>query len=182
MPHNPLSKSSSTDAIDVLSEDHKKIFKMFAEFQKIRKDESRNTDLKQELVERACTKLTIHRQIEEEIFYPALRIVADDPLTLEKAEVEHMMAQQLITDLESMQPDDELYDAKFTVLSEYVRHHIEEEQEKIFPIAKKSKLNLVQLGEELHHRMEELGSEFGLPEKNAEAVQDAQPQTATRRA
>ncbi|HEX2531565.1 MAG TPA: hemerythrin domain-containing protein [Burkholderiaceae bacterium] len=182
MPHKPPSQSSSPDALDVLAEDHKKIFKMFAEFQEMKKGSgSRDQDTKQDLVERACAKLTIHRQIEEEIFYPALRVGLDDASILNEAEVEHEMAHWLIAELESMQPDDDLYDAKFTVLSEYVRHHIKEEEEKIFKKAKNSKLDLAQLGDELRSRMEELYGEFGLPEKNAEAVQDAHRHGGARR-
>jgi hemerythrin-like domain-containing protein len=142
MPRKSASKTSSSDAIDILTEDHKHVMKMFADFEKLKQDEDNDEDAKQTLIERACTELTIHSQVEEEFFYPALRDALDDTDLVDQAEVEHGIANQLITELESMQPGDEFYEAKFTVLGEYVRHHIEEEQEKIFPKAKKVKLAL----------------------------------------
>ncbi len=164
MPSKFASKASPATAIDILTEDHKHVMKMFTDFEKLRLDEDSDEDAKQILVERTCTELTIHSQVEEEFFYPALREALDDTSMLDEAEVEHGIASQLIAELESMQPDDELYDAKFTVLGEYVRHHIEEEQEKIFPKAKKAKLSLESLGEDIRQRKEELLAEFGFPE------------------
>lgn len=170
MPHRSQSKSSS-NAIDLLTEDHKKVLHMFDDFEKMKKDEDQDDDAKQELVERACTELTIHSQVEEEFFYPALRDALDDVSLLDEAEVEHAIANQLITELESMQPGDELYEAKFTVLGEYVRHHVEEEQEKLFPKAKKAKLDLESIGADIRQRKDELRNEFGMPEENDEAIQ-----------
>ncbi len=125
MPSKSANKAHSANAIDILTEDHKHVMKMFADFKKLKLDEDSDEDAKQILVERACTELTIHAQVEEEFFYPALREALDDTSMLDEAEVEHGIANQLIAELESMEPDDELYDAKFTVLGEYVQHHIE---------------------------------------------------------
>lgn len=170
MPRKSASKTSSSDAIDILTEDHKHVMKMFADFEKLKQDEDNDEDAKQTLIERACTELTIHSQVEEEFFYPALRDALDDTDLVDEAEVEHGIANQLITELESMQPGDEFYEAKFTVLGEYVRHHIEEEQEKIFPKAKKAKLALESLGEDIRQRKEELRTEFGMPEEDDDTV------------
>jgi hemerythrin superfamily protein len=154
-------KEAKHDAIELLLEDHKQVQKLFKAFKKAKDDE----ETKQDLVETACTALTIHAQIEEEIFYPAAREVIEQDL-LNEAEVEHNTAKNLITQLEEMEPEDELYEATFTVLGEYVNHHIEEEQEQIFPKVKKAKLDLNALGEELSQRKRELEEDMGVAEES----------------
>jgi hemerythrin superfamily protein len=152
-------KTSAHHAITFLTDDHKSVQKIFKEFEKAkeREDESRT-----DLVEQACRMLTIHARIEEEIFYPAVRDAIDeeDVDLLDEALVEHASAKQFIHELEGMSPSDHLYDAKFTVLGEYINHHIQEEQECIFPLARKVKLDLEDLGERLFQRKEELEDEI----------------------
>lgn len=169
MPTHTPTRSGADDAITLLKKDHAEVLAMFDDFDKIKDGD--HDDLKQELVERICTELTIHAQIEEELFYPALRDAFDDQSLLDEAEVEHMMASQLISELESMEPGDDLYDAKVTVLGEYVRHHIDEEHEQMFPKAKKAGVDLEGLGTELFERKEELLSEFGLPDADDDAIE-----------
>ncbi len=169
MPSKKTSDRASTDAITLLKDDHMQVLDMFDEFKKIQDDD--DDDIKQELVERICTELTIHSQIEEELFYPAMRDAFTDQSLLDEAEVEHEMESQLISELEVMEPGDDLYDAKVTVLGEYVRHHIDKEQEKLFPNAKKAKLDLAALGAELFDRKEELLIEFGLPDADEDAIE-----------
>lgn len=152
--------SSHEDAIQILVADHQKLDKMFAEFEKS-KDKMEDEE-KQTLVKRACDELTVHAQVEEEIFYPALREALDEGELIDEAEVEHASVKHLIEELESMQPDDELYDAKFTVMGEYVKHHVKEEQGEIFPKAKKSKLDLDQLGQEIVQRKTQLKAKNGM--------------------
>jgi hemerythrin superfamily protein len=147
------------DAIEILTEDHKKVQKIFKEFEKNKEDAGEEE--KAEMVRTVCQELTIHAQIEEEIFYPALRKVIEEDL-LDEAEVEHGSAKQMIGELEKMEPGDDLYDAKFTVLGEYVNHHIKEEQKEIFPQAKKAKLDLEQLGKKLMRRKQALQREMGI--------------------
>ena len=147
-------KTQAEDAIMLLTEDHKKVQKIFKDFEKI-KDKG-DDSAKAELVQTACQELTIHAQVEEEIFYPAVREVIKEEDLIDEAAVEHASVKQLIGELESMQPGDELYDAKFTVLGEYVNHHIKEEQNEIFPKAKKGKLDLVSMAEEIHQRKQAL--------------------------
>jgi hemerythrin-like domain-containing protein len=163
----PVQASSNvSDVLDKLREDHSKILHLFAEFRNIRShadDETRRT-----LVEIVCTELVIHAQVEEELLYPALRDAFEDSSMVDEAGVEHLVARHLIGELESMHPDDELYDAKFTVLGEYVRHHIEEEQNKLFPKIKSSGIDLKALGREILQRREELRHEFGIPEDGYE--------------
>ena len=95
---------------------------------------------------RACQELTIHAQIEEEIFYPAVRDGIEDDDLMDEAEVGHASAKDLIAQLEAMEPGNDLYDARFTVLGEYIDHHVKEEQDEMFPKAKKAKLDLKALG------------------------------------
>src|SRR5512147_919293 len=121
--------SASEDAAKLLIEDHRKVQNMFEQFKKLGEDD---IEEKEDLVRMACTELRIHTMLEEEIFYPALRGELDDESLLDEAEVEHTVAKQLIGELEEMSSDEELYDAKFTVLSEYVNHHVSEEENEMF--------------------------------------------------
>lgn len=103
-------------------------------------------------MEQVCNELKVHAQIEEEIFYPAVRDAIEDDDLLDEAEVEHAGAKDLITQLESMQPGDDLYDAKVTVLGEQIEHHVKEEESEMFPKAKKSKVDVASLGVEMQAR------------------------------
>jgi hemerythrin superfamily protein len=172
---------SEQDALEMLAEDHRKVTKMFDQFEKMKEDE--DDEAKQTLVEQACAELTVHAQIEEEIFYPALRETLDDTDLLDEAEVEHACAKQLITELNAMQPGDDLYDAKFTVLGEYMKHHIQEEEKEIFPKVKKAKMDLDSLGEELRQRKMELREELGMAGEEEEEGEeaDAAPKSKSRR-
>jgi hypothetical protein len=172
MPHkaHATSHTSKQDAIQILTADHREVSKIFDQFEKIKdKDDAAK---KQSLVKRACTELTIHAQVEEEIFYPALREALKDDELIDEAEVEHASAKQLIAELESMEPGDELYDAKFTVLGEYVKHHVKEERDEMFPKAKKSKMDLEQLGQEIAERKEQMKAELGLEAEEEEEEEE----------
>ena len=162
--------ASEQDALEMLAEDHRKVTKMFEQFEKMKEDE--DDDAKQMLIETACAELTVHAQIEEEIFYPALRETLDETDLLDEAEVEHASAKQLITELSAMQPGDDLYEAKFTVLGEYMKHHIQEEEKEIFPKVKKAKMDLDSLGEELRERKMELRDELGIVDEEVEEEED----------
>ncbi|WP_151636668.1 hemerythrin domain-containing protein [Noviherbaspirillum aerium] len=157
------SKSASMDAIKLLIADHRMVTDLFDEFEKMKDKGDEDEEAKQLLVETACAALTIHAQIEEEIFYPAARDAIEDMDLLDEAEVEHASAKQLISELSAMQPGDDLYDAKFTVLGEYVKHHIEEEEKELFAKVKKSDLDLDDLGDELMQRKLALHEELGVP-------------------
>lgn len=178
--HRGGSKASAQDALHVLSEDHKYVIDLFEEFESLKEDANADEEEKQLLVESACTELTIHAQVEEEIFYPAARDAIDDMALLDEAEVEHASARQLITELAAMQPDDDLYDAKFTVLGEYVKHHIQEEEKHLFPKLKKANIDLDELGEEIRQRKVELREELGIPSEDEPQNDEGEP-GATRR-
>jgi hemerythrin superfamily protein len=105
---------------------------------------------------RYVQSLPLHAQLEEEIFYPAVRKAIDNTDLMDKAMVEHTAAKHLIHELEAMQSSDALYKAKFTILGEYVNHHIEEEQAQIFPKVKEAKIDLESLGREMANYKQEL--------------------------
>lgn len=144
-------RSRSRSALTLLRDDHRNVQKLFKQFTRAKEDSE-----KQQIVATACQELKVHAQIEEEIFYPEVRSVLKESDLLDEANVEHASAKQLIAQLEKMRPGDELYDAKFTVLGEYVNHHIKEEQEQMFPKVEKTDLDLKELGERLTERKEQL--------------------------
>jgi hemerythrin superfamily protein len=104
--------------------------------------------------------LTVHAQIEEEIFYPPVRKAIKDELMMNEAEVEHSTAKDLIAQIQAMKPDDPLYDAKVVVLGEYIDHHVKEERNEMFPKARASKVDLVKMRDALQTRKEELMAEL----------------------
>ncbi len=166
----PPARKSSQDATQILTADHKKVSKIFADFEKIKDDDS---ERKQALVKMVCDELTVHAQIEEEIFYPAMReaLKEKDEDLLDEAEVEHESLKRLIETLRSSDPDDHLYDANVKVLSEYVKHHVKEEQDEMFAKARKVKgLDLKQLGEELTARKMQLMDEYGMEAEETPAA------------
>lgn len=138
------------DAIGLLKDDHKKVKKLFKDFDKLK--EKGTEAQKLELVKTICTELTVHTQIEEEIFYPAVRKAIDDKDLMNEAEVEHASAKDLIKQLQGMSASDDYYDAKVTVLGEYVDHHVEEEQDEMFKKARKAKVDMEKLGKKMATR------------------------------
>jgi hemerythrin superfamily protein len=132
------------DAVAMLMADHKKVKKLFSDFDKL-KEEGSDED-KSALVEQICNELKIHTELEEEIFYPAVRKAIDDSDLMDEALVEHAGAKELIAQLEDASPDDDLYDAKVTVLGEQIDHHVKEEEGEMFPKAKKAKVDTEALG------------------------------------
>jgi hemerythrin superfamily protein len=140
-------RRKTPNAITMLTEDHAKVRKMFKQFEKMKEDADESE--KAELVGQICTELKLHAQLEEECFYPAAREALEEQDLLDEAEVEHASAKDLIAQLESMQPCDELYDAKVTVLGEYVEHHVKEEEKQMFPKIRKAKLDLEELAEQM---------------------------------
>jgi hemerythrin superfamily protein len=154
----PASRTKTTvDAIDLLKQDHDKVEKAFKQFEKMDRQEA---EACRQLIQAVCEDLKAHTTVEEEIFYPAVREAVDDEDLMNEAAVEHETARMLIDQLENMGPDDPNYYATFTVLGEYVRHHIKEEQGEMFPAAKRAKLDLAALGERIRARKEELAKEI----------------------
>src|SRR5687768_14342700 len=146
-------KSSQSDAINLLINDHEEVKDLFEQFEALT---DRSKVSKKRIADQICLALTLHTQIEEEIFYPAVQEVIDDDDLMDEAVVEHAAAKELIMQLQDMDPDDELYDAKVKVLSEQIEHHVTEEEEEMFPKVRKTDLDLDELGEEMMIRKEEL--------------------------
>jgi hemerythrin-like domain-containing protein len=154
----PKTQAKAPNAIDLLKEDHDKVKKAFKQFEKMDRSDVESC---RELVERVCADLRVHTTLEEEIVYPAMREAIEDEDLMNEAAVEHESAKTLIQQLESMEPNDPNYFATFTVLGEYVMHHVEEEEGEMFPQAKKAKdLDLEALGEQMKARKEELAAEM----------------------
>ncbi|WP_377154282.1 hemerythrin domain-containing protein [Roseateles sp. UC29_93] len=150
------------DAIKLLTDDHKEVQALFKAYQKLVDDDGED-DLREQLAQDICAKLTIHATIEEEIFYPAARDSLEDDEgddLLDEAEVEHASAKELIAQIAEGSAADELYDAKVKVLGEYIAHHVKEEEKELFPKVQQSDLDLDALGDELSARKAELLVEF----------------------
>ena len=147
------SPKPAKDATALLKADHKLVSDLFDEY-----ESTRATRKKMLLVSQICKELTVHAQVEEEIFYPAVKAALKDKELVPEAAVEHATLKNLISQIEGIQPDGEMYDAKVKVLSEYVKHHVKEEQNEMFPKAKASKLDMLELGAQLAARKQELMS------------------------
>ncbi len=150
-----------TDAIELLTADHRKVEKLFKEYDKLVENEGSYNE-KESLSATICAELTIHAQVEEEIFYPAARDILDEEDLVDEAVVEHASAKDLIAQLADMSPDDDLYDAKVKVLSELIEHHVEEEEDEMFPKLKKAKLDTAALGPQMLERKQQLIEELGI--------------------
>ena len=145
------------DAIALLKADHRTVEELFEKFEGAKGDGA-----KQKIALQICLELTIHAQIEEEIFYPACEGKIDEDL-IKEAYVEHDGAKVLIAEIEAGTPDDEFYDAKVQVLSEQIEHHVEEEErrmEGMFSQARKAGLDMDELGERLRARKDQLLAQF----------------------
>jgi hemerythrin superfamily protein len=153
------SSDSPQDAVALLKQDHRGVEALFEEFEDA--DESEQSSL----AARICQMLTVHAQIEEEILYPAAKQAfeeeEDDDLVNE-AEVEHSTAKELIAKIEGMTPEDEHFKATVKVLSEYIKHHVKEEEGELFPKLKRTELDLKDMGTQLTERKIELMEHMGI--------------------
>jgi len=172
-------KQNLPEPMMMLIEDHRKVQKMFKQFEKLKEQDDEQS--KRDLVEQACGELKVHTQIEEEIFYPAARQALEETDLVAEALVEHDAAKQLIAKLEGGDAQGEEYDAMFTVLGEYTNHHISEEQDELFPKLKKADIDWEALASQLQERKQQLQEELGLlsPEED-EAEEDEETQPARR--
>lgn len=162
------STSKADDAIALLKADHDRVEKLFKEFEKSEDD----PEACREIVTTACNELKVHAQLEEELFYPAVRdaLDEDDVALIDEAEVEHDSAKQLIARIESLDVDDPYYAASFTVLAEYVKHHVKEEEGELFPKVRKTDLDLGALGEDMRSRKDALKQELGIEDDEPATV------------
>mgnify|MGYP003575994977 FL=1 len=147
-------RAGKDDAIKLLKADHKEVSEMVAKLENGRLSKDRKVATARQI----CMALTVHAQIEEEIFYPAAReAVRSGEELLDEAEVEHGSIKELVSAIENASPDDdELFDARVKVLGEYVKHHVKEEENELFPKLRKSDMDLEEVGAQLSARKKEL--------------------------
>ena len=142
--------------LSMLLDDHREVKKLFKAFQQ-EKDKSAC----EQIVREACEKLTVHTRLEEELFYPFVRDNGGEAFKdlLDEAVVEHATAKDLIQQLTSLHAGDDLFAAKFTVLAEYVSHHVVEEETELFPKLIHEHIDLTPLHEPMTASKEALLSE-----------------------
>ncbi len=150
------------EATALLRADHKVVSDLFTEY-----EAARTSAKKRSIVASICTELSVHAQVEDEIFYPAVKAALKDKELIPEAIVEHATLRDLIGQVEGQEPDGEMFDAKIKVLSEYVKHHVKEEHEEMFPKARASNLNMVELGAKLAARKMKLLDERNSAGKRA---------------
>ena len=143
-------------ALELLKQDHREVEEWFDEYNELKEDDDR----KRALVEKICLALKVHAQIEEEIFYPQAREATKDNDLIDEAAVEHATVKHLIGEIEGMEVDEELYDAKIRVPGEMVKPYIKEEEKELFPELVSAKMVLDAVGKELAKRKEELMAEM----------------------
>jgi len=158
------SSDSPRDAIALLKQDHKMVSALFEEFAKADEEEQ------SAIAQRVCQLLTVHATIEEELLYPAAKQAFEDDENedlVNEAEVEHGSAKELIAKIEGMASDDSHFKATVTVLGEYIKHHVKEEENELFPQLRKTELDLKDLGARLADRKFALMEQMGIEEQEA---------------
>jgi hemerythrin superfamily protein len=147
------SAAGESDALRLLKADHDEVATMFEEY-----EDSDDEREKEELAQRICAALTVHAQIEEEIFYPAAREVleADELELVNEADVEHATVKELVSQIEASDATDDHFDATIKVLGEYVKHHVREEESELFPLLEARELDREAVGNALAARKTEL--------------------------
>lgn len=154
-------------ALELLTSDHRKVERLFQMYE----DEKEGEDeTRRDLAQKICGELTVHAQVEEELFYPWLKENMDEMDKIEEAYVEHAGAKDLIAQIQGASEVDDTYDAKVKVLSEYIKHHVKEEENEIFPEVKDQQEALDELGQEMAARKAELMEQMGLEQDDEEAT------------
>jgi hemerythrin superfamily protein len=167
-----MAESKSQDAITLLKHDHREVEKLFKEFESAKGD-----GRKQKLAHQICLELSVHAEIEETIFYPACEGTVDED-ELKEGYVEHDAAKLMIAEIEANEgADDEFFDTKVHVLQEEIEHHIKEEEGPggIFSQARKGKLDMATLGEQLAKKKQELTERYkseGLPQPKLKTMDE----------
>ena len=164
-------------ALELLMSDHRKVERLFAQYEE---EKDGDEETKQQLCERICNELKIHAQVEEELFYPWARDQMDEGELIEEALVEHQSAKDLIAQIEGAGQMDASLDAKVKVLGEYIKHHVHEEENEMFPKLRGEEEALDELGQELASRKAELMEEMGIEEDEEGEEADASMVAASR--
>jgi hemerythrin superfamily protein len=154
--NRPGKRATGSDAISLLKSDHREVEGWFKEFEK-----TGSSAKKQGLAQKICTALKAHTTIEEEIFYPAFLEATDEKEIHHEAQVEHDGAKKLIAEIEAAGPEDDYYEAKVSVLSEMIKHHVKDEEQRggMFSKARQSEMDLDELGAQLQQRKDEVMAE-----------------------
>ena len=154
-------------ALELLMTDHRKVEDLFSQYED---EKDGDEDTRRRLAQRICAELKVHTQLEEELFYPFLRenLEDDDMDLVEEAQVEHNSAKDLIEQIEGATEIDDEYNAKVKVLGEYIRHHVNEEENEIFPKVADDQEELDEVGQEMASRKSELAEEMGLEQEAGE--------------
>ena len=142
--------TARTEMLQQLKDDHKRVKKAYREFQKL--DHSQDHEAMQTIVERVLDELTIHATLEEELLYPAARAALSEDDLIDEAEVEHESVHALVDQLRGMRPGDDKFSARFTVLCEYVQHHVKEEEGELFPKLEKARMDWESLASTMAER------------------------------
>lgn len=150
-----LKSGDAQDVLQLLRDDHEKVKSLFQDF-----EEAEDSKTKQRICDETLTELKVHAQVEEEIFYPAVRSELDEDDLMDEAIEEHHVAKMLIGELEDMSADNDQFDAKFTVLGEVIDHHVQEEEGEMFPKVEEMDLDFETLAQEMTQRKEELTEEL----------------------
>lgn len=171
-----LNGGTRSNAIALLKADHREVEQMFESFEK-----ARGEDRKKSLATRICSALRVHAQIEEEIFYPAFFEATREEDLHNEAIIEHDGVKKLISEIESSGPEDDFFDARVKVLSEMVKHHVNEEEQRdgLFSKARDSDMDLAEIGEQLATRKAQLESQSGLM-KTVKKLKDSGKGIVTR--
>lgn len=157
-----LARTRQPEALALLARDHRAIRELFRQFAALGRNQHQ---AQQAVVKQACDLLTVHARLEEDVFYPALRQGMKEPELLDRAEVEHGVARQLVESIEHMHADHPLLAAAFGVLSRYVLDHVREEERELFPKVRDSSIDLNALAQALRERREQLRLLRGLDQE-----------------
>ena len=146
------------DACDLLDADHIAVKHLFVDYARLAYGSPPGgpDDDKLSLARRICAALTVHATIEEEIFYPALRGAIDEPELLDEAQAEHQEAKDLIAQIEALDAADAALDDLVATLAQAIELHVKEERDHLFPKARASSLDLMEIAAQLQQRQQEL--------------------------
>jgi hypothetical protein len=167
--------ATGSNIIEMLKADHKKVKALFEEF-----EDALDAKTQQQLVNTALMELEIHAALEEKLIYPAFREEFDDEDLMDEALEEHHLVHRTIAELKKMKPRDDRFKAKFTVLGESVKHHIEEEESEMLPKAEESDIDWEALEKRVQKRKEQLASKFSSVSRNGKATRGKAKSRAKR--
>lgn len=162
------------NAIEMLREDHRKVQELFEKFEE-------SSDGKEQICEQAIAELETHATLEEEIFYPAAQKQIEDKELIDEAHEEHHVVKLIMAELKKMTASDERFEAKFKVMSESVKHHIQEEESELFPMIE-DKLDAESLGEQMQARKEELQAKSSKRSRNVSRSAKSKVRSSNKRA